>query len=186
MQSYASEIGGAVFYSDVGEIERKREIVRMLTTGQERLFWSTSALGEGIDASTIRVVIHVGGIDKLDDFGQQSGRAGRDGVTASESIVLQAEKKNQQGQSYRVRTGQEEPEMIEYLEGRRCRRAVLDADMDGDVTRTNCRAGEQFCDVCRGQGRKRIRAHVSQGEVQSKRTRLQPMCSSTTNLLNIP
>ena len=95
MQSYASEIGGAVFYSDVGEIERKREIVRMLTTGQERLFWSTSALGEGIDASTIRVVIHVGGINKLDDFGQQSGRAGRDGVTASESIVLQAEKKNQ-------------------------------------------------------------------------------------------
>ena len=173
MQSYASEIGGAVFYSDVGEIERKREIMGMLTTGQERLFWSTSALGEGIDASTIRVVIHVGGINKLDDFGQQSGRAGRDGVTASESIVLQAEKKNQQGQSYKVRTGQEEPEMIEYLEGRRCRRAVLDADMDGDVTRTNCRAGEQFCDVCRGQSRKRIRAHVSQGEGQSKRTRLQ-------------
>jgi superfamily II DNA helicase RecQ len=41
----------------------------MLTEGEERLFWSTSALGEGIDASTIRVVIHVGGINKLDDFG---------------------------------------------------------------------------------------------------------------------
>ncbi|KAI7053814.1 hypothetical protein KC339_g18639, partial [Hortaea werneckii] len=173
MQSYASEIGGAVFYSDVGEIERKREIMGMLTTGQERLFWSTSALGEGIDASTIRVVIHVGGINKLDDFGQQSGRAGRDGVTASESIVLQAEKKNQQGQSYKVRTGQEEPEMIEYLEGGRCRRAVLDADMDGDVTRTSCRTGEQFCDVCRGQGRKRIRVQVRPGEDQAKRARLQ-------------
>jgi superfamily II DNA helicase RecQ len=86
-----------VFYSGVGEIKRKQEIMGILTEGEERLFWSTSALGEGIDASTIRVVIHVSGINKLDDFGQQSGRAGRDGVTASESIVLQVERKNQQG-----------------------------------------------------------------------------------------
>ena len=63
--------------------------------------------------------------------------------------------------------------MIEYLEGRRCRRAVLDADMDGDSTRTGCRTGEQFCDVCRGQGRKRIRVQVRQGEDQAKRARLQ-------------
>jgi hypothetical protein len=55
-----------------------------------------------------------------------------------------------------VRIGQEEPEIIEYLEGRRCRRAVLDADMDSDSTRTSCRTGEQFCDVYRRQGRKRI------------------------------
>jgi superfamily II DNA helicase RecQ len=88
IQLYADEIGGAVFYSGVGEIERKREIIGMLIEGEERLFWSTSALGEGIDTSTIRVVIHIGGINKLDDFGQQSGRAGRDGVTTSESIVL--------------------------------------------------------------------------------------------------
>jgi hypothetical protein len=41
-----------------------------------------------------------------------------------------------------VRTGGEEPEMIGYLEGRRYRRAVLDADMDGDSIRTSCRVGE--------------------------------------------
>lgn len=64
-----------MFYSRVGEIERKREIIAMLTEGEERLFWSTSALGEGIDASTIRVVIYISSIDKLDDFGQQSKRA---------------------------------------------------------------------------------------------------------------
>ena len=178
MHSYASEIGGAVFYSGVGEIERKREIIGMLTEGEERLFWSTSALGEGIDASTIRVVIHVGGINKLDDFGQQSGRAGRDGVTASESIVLQAERKNQQGQSYIVRTGGEEPQMIEYLDGTRCRRVVLDADMDGDSTRTSCRIGEQFCDVCYGQGRKRIRVQIREEEGQAKRVRLQDVTAT--------
>jgi superfamily II DNA helicase RecQ len=38
MHSYASEIGGAVFYSGVGKIKRKREIIGMLTEGEERLF----------------------------------------------------------------------------------------------------------------------------------------------------
>jgi hypothetical protein len=47
--------------------------------------------------------------------------------------------------------------MIEYLEGRRYRRAVLDTDMDGDSTRTSYRIGEQFYDVYRREGRKRIR-----------------------------
>ncbi|KAK5109717.1 hypothetical protein LTR85_002282 [Meristemomyces frigidus] len=38
MHSYASEIGGAVFHSGVGDIERKREIMAILTRGEERLF----------------------------------------------------------------------------------------------------------------------------------------------------
>jgi hypothetical protein len=59
--------------------------------------------------------------------------------------------------------------MIEYLEGRHYRRAVLDADMDSDSTRTSCHTGEQFCDVCRGEGRKRIHVQVIQGEGQAKR-----------------
>ena len=88
MKHFAEEIGGMVFHSAVGNIAKKREIVAMLTSGDERLFWSTSALGEGIDARTVRVVIHVGVVDQLEDFAQQSGRAGRDGVTASESIIL--------------------------------------------------------------------------------------------------
>ena len=173
IKTYAEEIGGVSFYSKVGEIERKREIMKMLTEGEERVFWSTSALGEGIDASTIRVVIHVGGIDKLDDFSQQSGRAGRDGTTASESIVLQTQRINQQGQAYIVRSGLEEAEMIAYLEGKRCRRSVLDSDMDGDVTRKGCREGEQFCDVCRGESKKRIRTAACEGEGHVKRVRLE-------------
>jgi hypothetical protein len=50
--------------------------------------------------------------------------------------------------------------MMEYLEGRHCRRVVLDADIDGDSIRTSCRTGEQFCNVCRREGRKRIRVQV--------------------------
>jgi superfamily II DNA helicase RecQ len=173
MESYADEIGGVVFHSRIGNIERKQEIMSMSTKGEERLFRSTSASGEGIDASTIRVVIHVGGINRLDDFGQQSGRAGWDGTTASESIILQEERKNRRGQLYMVRTGGAELQMIEYLDDRRCRRVMLDADMDGDSTRTSCCTGEQFCDVCYGQGRKRIRVQVQGEEGRTKRVRLQ-------------
>lgn len=49
----------------------------------------------------------------------------------------------------------------------------LDADIDGDCTRTSCRPGEQVCDVCRGESRKRVRAQVGEGEGQAKRARLQ-------------
>jgi superfamily II DNA or RNA helicase len=56
------------FYSKIGDIERKRKIIKMLTEGEERVFWSTNVLSEGIDASTIRVVIYVSGTNKLDDF----------------------------------------------------------------------------------------------------------------------
>jgi hypothetical protein len=38
MQRYAGEIGGMTFYSGVGDIERKREIMRLLTEGEERVF----------------------------------------------------------------------------------------------------------------------------------------------------
>lgn len=119
------------------------------------------------------MVIHVGDIDKLDDLSQQSGRAGRDGMTASESIVLQAQKVNRQGKAYKVRTGFEELEMIEYLGGKRCRRAMLDGDMDGEDTRKGCRAGEETSDVCGGESKKRVRTTVGEEEGQVKRVRLE-------------
>ncbi|KAK5729458.1 hypothetical protein LTS12_027345 [Elasticomyces elasticus] len=76
MKHFAEVVGGIVFHSTVGDMAKKRDIVAMLTEGNERLFWSTSALGEGIDAATVRVVIHVGVVDRLDEFEQQSGHAG--------------------------------------------------------------------------------------------------------------
>jgi hypothetical protein len=68
--------------------------------------------------------------------------------------------------------------MIEYLDGTRCRRVVLDADMDGDSTRTSCRTGEQFCDICYRQGRKRIRVQICKEEGQVKRVRLQDVTAN--------
>ena len=38
IKTYAEEIGGVSFYSKVGEIERKRKIIKILTKGKERVF----------------------------------------------------------------------------------------------------------------------------------------------------
>jgi len=51
------------------------------------VFTATNALGLGIDAPTIRVVIHVGIREKMRDYAQESSRAGRDGLR-SEAIML--------------------------------------------------------------------------------------------------
>jgi superfamily II DNA helicase RecQ len=48
---------------------------------------ATSALGMGIDIPNIWLVIHVGQTRSLLDYGQESGRARRDGG-ASEAIML--------------------------------------------------------------------------------------------------
>ncbi|KAK3619759.1 hypothetical protein LTR22_025864 [Elasticomyces elasticus] len=108
MEHFAEVIGGIVFHSTVGDMAKKRDIVAMLTEGHERLFWSTGALEEGIDAATVLVVVHVGVVDTLDDFAQQSGGAGRDGVTASESIVLRRFDVREGGRQRFASSGKEE------------------------------------------------------------------------------
>jgi len=162
----ASTFGYTGFWRAVGTEEEKADIVAQLSQSNERVFVTTNALGEGIDAPSIRVVIHDGIIDSLDDYGQQSGRAGRDGDTASEAIILRKVHVDRWGKR-RVDAGpRTEPAMRKFVSGDVCRRRVMDTYMDGDVgePRTTCRVGEQFCDVCRGQGTKRVRVVVTEGE----------------------
>lgn len=77
----------ACYYREVGDAEEKKAIVRQLCGGEEQVFTATNALGLGVDAPSIRVVIHVGVVRKLRDYAQESGRAGRDGLK-SEAIIL--------------------------------------------------------------------------------------------------
>jgi len=162
----ASTFGYTGFWRAVGTEEEKADIVAQLSQSNERVFVTTNALGEGIDAPSIRVVVHDGIIDSLDDYGQQSGRAGRDGDTASEAIILRKVYCDKWGKK-RVEQGRRtEPAMKKFVSGDVCRRSVMDPYMDGEIgePRTTCRVGEEFCDVCRGQGTKRVRVVVVEGE----------------------
>lgn len=157
VKKFAAALGCTAFWQTAGNEREKEEILEKSTKGEKRVFTSTNALGKGIDAPSIRVVIHIGVIDSLDDYGQQSGRAGRDGHTASEAIVLRKVIVGKDGMGRPEQGWKMELEMKEFLRGSVCKRVVMDRYMDGDIERKSCRFGEQFCDVCRGRGTKRVR-----------------------------
>lgn len=165
----AETFGYTAFFRNVGTEEEKADIVAQLNRSEERVFVTTNALGEGIDAPSIRVVIHDGINPSLDNYGQESGRAGRDGHTPSEAII--SRKVYTKAGKRRPDPGwKTEPAMQDFIRGDVCRRVVMDRYMDGVPTdepeRTTCQRGEQFCDVCCGRGAKRVRVVLDDGSQQ--------------------
>ena len=67
------------FHRQVGGRDEKQVILDRFMQGQVRVMVATNALGLGIDAPHIRGVIHLGVPDRIRDYVQESGRAGRDG-----------------------------------------------------------------------------------------------------------
>ncbi|KAI0993958.1 hypothetical protein K3495_g14226 [Podosphaera aphanis] len=159
----AVRLGGVLrcqtFHRNIGDMHEKKRILDMLTRGTEQVFTATNALGLGIDAPSIRVVIHVGMRQKLRDYAQESGRAGRDGQK-SEAIVMRAVFSDHQGRR-RIDQGYKdtEDEMKAFVNGEKCRRIIMDQKMDGRTDRLGCEIGEVKCDICfsmpRGTRRKR-------------------------------
>jgi superfamily II DNA helicase RecQ len=88
-EQYAQQLKGTCYYRNMGNAKAKKEIVRALTKGRQQVFTATNALRLGVNAPTIRVVIHVGLVRRLRNYAQKSGRTGRN-RQASEAIILRA------------------------------------------------------------------------------------------------
>lgn len=155
-----------------GKIARLR---RWIKSG--RLIVATNALGLGVDVGevrlgvnevgSVRLVVHAGMPRKLREFVQESGRGGRDGAR-SRSVVICGEarkmKKGEEEGGGRANHGLKrqgpgaaqdaaegkgwEPAAVEFVEGSRCRREVLDRVMDGRFRGSGCEADEEACDIC--------------------------------------
>ena len=71
----------AMYHARVAEVDKKQILESMVNPdGNCRVLFCTTAFGMGIDVPNIRTVIHFGPPADVDDYFQESGRAGRDGI----------------------------------------------------------------------------------------------------------
>ncbi|WKT53675.1 hypothetical protein QSH57_004259 [Fusarium oxysporum f. sp. vasinfectum] len=146
----ATELNCDAYHRDVDTRDGKAERLRAWMSGLERerygggrVIVATNALGLGIDVPDIGVVMHVEMPFEMADYAQQSGRAGRDGKR-SEAIVIRVTAEGQRGL-----TGLGSGRTVDdFINGRVCRRVILDSEMDGRDNRDRCEEGEERCDIC--------------------------------------
>lgn len=151
-QALAEALGCDAYYSDVGTEDEKARRLRDWMSGKHRegvykngrVIVATNALGLGIDIPDIRVIVYLEMPRRIGDYGQQSGRAGRDGLP-SEALVFRA----MRGASDQMKTnGPLDASCREFLSHTQCRRISLDRGLDGRQDRLACEEGEEKCDFC--------------------------------------
>jgi superfamily II DNA helicase RecQ len=84
VNTISRELSCELYYSAVLD---QTGVLQRFQSGQTCLIAATSALGMGIDIPDIWYVIHLGRPRTLLDYGQESGRAGRDRL-ASKAIII--------------------------------------------------------------------------------------------------
>ena len=164
-QEVSSALDCHAYYRDVGNTAVKDEIRKAWESADGRVVVATNAFGLGIDRPDVRVVIHIGPIFQLRSYGQESGRAGRDGKQ-SEAIILMPVGRQEALQKVHEQAGRypaklqfcitakekqrvEQQKVERFVSGAKCRRVYLDQEMDGRIDRVRCEEGEERCDVCR-------------------------------------
>lgn len=124
------------FHADMAE-DRKEEVLDDFRSGRVRVIVASGAFGMGIDIADIRLIVHMDEPRNMRDYGQASGRAGRDGLH-SRAIIIRG------GLCFHDHRVQE----FVDRRGTQCRRIGVDAYLDGDGTRKRCSTREVQCDQC--------------------------------------
>lgn len=148
-EALAARLGCVCYHRNIGNIKYKSRLLTQLTSGQQQVFVATNALGLGVDAPTIRAVVHVGVVRQIRQYAQESGRAGRDGL-GSEAIIMRGLRKVQGEWVPQGFCKEVDEDMKELIGSSQCMRKVLDQAMDGRRDRYRCEEGEQACQRCRG------------------------------------
>ncbi|XP_033122999.1 ATP-dependent DNA helicase RecQ-like [Anneissia japonica] len=103
--------------------------------GTIRVLFATIAFGMGMDVKGLENIIHLGPPNDLDDYLQETGRAGRDTSVQSYAILVK----------YSQSVTRVSKAMNEYVNGNECRRKKLMSYFDckpSDMVKHLC------CDIC--------------------------------------
>ena len=134
-----SEYLGCKYYAS--NVEEKDKVIDSFISF-DRILVATSALGEGFDYSSIRLIIHYISSFSFIDFQQQTGRAGRD---QKNSISLTLTMDNEL--RYSDRDNDFKTLYKEYLNESICRRRIINRVFDNEISDT-CTTNQNPCDLC--------------------------------------
>ncbi|CAM1507686.1 Fc.00g073270.m01.CDS01, partial [Cosmosporella sp. VM-42] len=159
VQGISEALGCIGYWRGVGNGEEKAQRIeewRHSSGGESGWIVATNALGLGVDVPDVRLVVHAGMPRQLVDLVQESGRGGRDGQKSESIVVIQQSWLEQQTKGAREEQNEWswDADVVEFAIGQRCRREILDREMDGSIERFGCVKGEEaVCDVCQQQGK---------------------------------
>jgi len=132
--------------------EDRKENQRRFSTEEVPIIVATVAFGMGIDQSNVRFVIHVGLPKTLSHYQQESGRAGRDGLTSQCVLIYGGQdirfwKRiiDEEGVLVEQRNAQLQ-DMINYASRLKCRHRTL-VEHFGQPFDQKC----NNCDICLGE-----------------------------------
>ena len=129
----AQRLGCKAYYAAMDTME-KAEILEGWIRGDQQLIVATSALGLGVDLSSVKLVLHADFPWSLINFAQESGRAGRDGEPATSIVLLpfgwQAMRDSISIKLLDRRGTLEWQAMLHYLTTKDCRRLALESFLD--------------------------------------------------------
>lgn len=145
---YAERIGCAYVTGEQTNKEKATAIEGWLNGTNSYVMSATSALGVGFDHSSVRAIIHAGVPRRLTDYGQESGRAGRDGERAISEIL--AEHDWEQRFSGGTDGGDDTHAMYLIMKKMCCVRGVMSQYLDRSADWLCCTEEQSKCWYCRG------------------------------------
>ena len=143
----------SMYHGRMSDVERKKSFENW-REGKAIVMVATKAFGMGVDFPHVRTILHCGPCDSAYDFGQQTGRAGRDGLVATSILFW-----NKQ-QFRTIQSPLDERWRDWIINDSTCRRSLLQWALDCDDGRpihetlpdfmplSRCRDTTEKCDIC--------------------------------------
>lgn len=148
----ATKLHAEFYHAGLDVLERDRVWAAWSDGQASPVLVASSAFGVGVDYASVRRVLHLDAPYGMCDYGQESGRAGRDGLHAACTILLPTRWSVTWNTGYRSDFLTEDcKQMTRYLQNRQCLRLLLTIYLDGWIDGrlgVACSAGQTRCSFC--------------------------------------